>query len=1345
MIGLGLVTSLHCIAMCGPLVMTYAVRSAEGDGLARRALPHAAYQGARIASYVTVGLALGAIGSAVDLSGLRGWVMAGAGVLMIFIGLGATGLVPRLRIASLPVPRVLMRALDRTRRAADEHERTQGRVGLVTPVVFGLLTGLMPCAPLQAAELTAATAGSALSGAVAMLGFGLGTAPLMLGLGTASGYLSARLKKRVFAVAAIAIVVLGVVTLDRGATLLGSPVTSASILAAVRGDARAGTGVTVGSDGVAEVRLAIVNTQYVPSSLSIPAGRPVRLVVDRREAAACSDQLVIPSLGVRADLKPNGVTVIGLPATARGAYTMTCGMGMMSGRIDAGLVGGGPGWPLAGILGAALAALAVAVVARYRRMFREQDAGLGVAARGAEADAVEADAATAEGSAAPAPRPRNATFFITGMTCAVCSAVIQRAVEAMPGVASASVNLASERLRVEVDPAVVSPSDVAAQVRLLGYGATLDDGSGEAAAAFSEARHSHERRLARAVALAAAFSLPVLAISMFPPLLAAVARALLPLWPQALSIPGASTIVFGYWLPLWTVVLGKYAMFALATPVQLVVGARFYRGAWRAARQGMANMDTLVAVGTSAAYGYSVATTFLPSLRLQGAYFETSAVLITFVLLGKLLEARAKGHSFDAVRRLIGLAPSTAHVLRDGVEVEVDVASLAVGDVVVVRPGEKVPADGTIVAGASSMDESALTGESMPVDKATGDDVLAAAVNGFGSFRFRVTAAGAGSTLGRLVQRVETAQASRAAVENLVDRISAVFVPAVLALGALTFAVWFWVVPMVVAPAFYAHITPLVRALLAGTAVIVVACPCALGLAVPTAIVVGTGKGAEYGVLIRSADVLQTAHRLSAVVFDKTGTLTRGAPSVAAVEAFDGFDPDQVLRLAASAESPSEHPLAAAIVAHAREGSGGLSDPTAFEAVPGLGVRATVDGHRIVLGSPGFLQREGVDIAASAARIAAEQRRGRTVMVLAVDGVAAGLLALADTVREGSREAVTRLQGMGLQVYLLSGDNRCTADAIASEVGIPEGNVFAEVLPHEKAERIATLRAAGLVTAMVGDGINDLPSLTEADVGLAMRAGSSLAMETSDVVLMRDDPRDVVTAIELSWATMDKIRQNLIWALSYNLLAIPLAAVGLLVPMLAGGAMALSSVSVVSSSLMLRGFKPSLASGPRDPDVEREKRWNAGYLMVLSAGVMMLIGAMMPWGMVDPNRLEFWAPQMHMWFALGLTVVTGVTLIAVSLRRTMWAGLVGIASTFVATLIVLMVHGDAYVGLLAAAPRLALGEIVHVNGYGPMVIWIGGFIGGLAGPVTFLQTSPKVITSASQRAASEARAAELEP
>jgi Cu+-exporting ATPase len=1322
MVALGLVTSLHCIAMCGPLVMTYAVRSRPGESFGRRLMPNAAYQSARLASYVVVGLALGAIGSAIDLTGLRAWVMVGAGILMVLIGLASTGLVPGLRVARMPLPRFLTRRLARLQTRADDPAAETRGPGLVTPIVFGLLTGLMPCAPLQAAELSAATAGSPLFGAVAMLGFGLGTAPLMLGFGTASGYLGARLKKRLFAVAALAIVLLGVMTLDRGATLLGSPVTMRSVLAAARGQTTGTTRLTTANDGVAEVHMDIINTTYVPATLDVPSGRPVRMIVDRKEDVACSDQLVIPELGVHVNLRANGVTVVGLPSSRPGAYQMTCGMGMMSGRVVSGPLESGPNWTLITVLGLALTLTGTAVGMRYRTVFREQDAVAGWAET--ELRAMRAP---------PGSEPRQASFFIVGMTCAVCSALIERAVGNMSGISAASVNLASEKLTVTLDPAEVSRRDIAREVARLGYGAIVDDGTTEAAKTFSASEEVFEGQLAHSLILAAVLSLPVLVISMVPPVLGTVAHVLLPLWPRATSIPQASANVWEYFQPLWTVALGKYLMFALATPVQFIAGARFYRGAWRAARQGLANMDTLVVIGTSAAYGYSVATTFLPAFRFQGAYFETSAMLITFMLLGKFLEVRARGHAHEAIRRLVALAPTTARVVRDGAESDVDVGDLVVGDLVVVRPGEKVPADGRIEIGASSIDESMLTGEPMPVEKATGDTVTGSTVNGMGSFRFRVERVGAESTFGRLVVRLEAAQASRAKVEQLVDRISAIFVPSVLTIAAVTFAVWLAVVPHFAGAAFYAHMTPFVRALLAATAVVVVACPCALGLAVPAAIVVGTGKGAENGILVKSADVLQSAYRLTAVVFDKTGTLTQGRPTVTGVEPFGAFTTERVLTLSAAAEAGSEHPLGQVLVAYSREAGIEPHPAEEFEAVPGMGVRAVVDAEDVVLGSPEFLGGLGVDVSPAKERAEALRARGDTVLLVSVGGMLAGLITVADAVRETSRDAVKRLGEMGLDVFMLTGDHRLTALAVADEVGIPHERVLAEVLPEAKADEISRLRERGSVTAMVGDGINDMLPLSVADVGVAMRAGSSMAMETSDVVLMRDDPRDVVTAIELSWATMDKIRQNLIWALCYNLLGIPLAAVGLLVPMLAGGAMALSSVSVVTNSLMLRGFRPTLAHGVAlDPDREREKRWGAGYMMVLVGGVLMLIGAMMPWSMVDQFRVEFWAPQMHMYLTLITTIATGVTLIAVSLRRTIWTGAVGLVSTFVATLIVLAAHESIYVGLHAAAPHLAVAQIVNVSGYGLMAIWAGGFLAGFGGFVTFLQTEPKVVTRAAK-------------
>ena len=495
---------------------------------------------------------------------------------------------------------------------------------------------------------------------------------------------------------------------------------------------------------------------------------------------------------------------------------------------------------------------------------------------------------------------------------------------------------------------------------------------------------------------------------------------------------------------------------------------------------------------------------------------------------------------------------------------------------VVVRPGEKVPVDGLVIEGRSSIDESMLTGESIPVEKNVGDTVIGATMNKLGSLKFRATKVGRDTALAQIVRLVEEAQGSKAPVQRFADRISAVFVPAVVGIALATFLMWLFVVPAFVDASFYAAATPFVKALLAGTAVIVIACPCALGLATPTAIMVGTGKGAENGILIKSGDALETAYKISAIVFDKTGTLTHGKPIVTDIEEFGSIERLEFYRLAAALERSSEHPLAEAIVNHADDSGMVLGDVDGFQAIPGHGVEGNVEGRRVTLGNRRLMEREGVDISAFSARIERLEGEGKTVMLTAIDGLPAGLIAVADTLKDNSREAVARLGAMGVAVYMITGDNRRTAEAIAEQAGIEPGNVLAEVLPEHKAAEVGKLQERGLVVAMVGDGINDTPALARADVGIAMGGGTDVAMETGGIVLIKNDLRDVVTAIELSRATMRKIYQNFFWALGYNTLGIPIAALGLLRPELAGAAMALSSVSVVSSSLLLRRFKPSL-------------------------------------------------------------------------------------------------------------------------------------------------------------------------
>jgi len=711
---------------------------------------------------------------------------------------------------------------------------------------------------------------------------------------------------------------------------------------------------------------------------------------------------------------------------------------------------------------------------------------------------------------------------ISGMTCAACATRLEKVLGRVEGVRAASVGLAGERARMEVWPGTPAAHLVAAVARA-GFGATILGADGDAGQA-EDARHRAEfARQARLLALSAALTLPLVG-------------------QMAAEIAGL------HWmLPPW-------AQLALATPVQLWIGGRFYYGAFNALRGGAGNMDVLVALGTSAAYGLSVWNVFAGG----ALYFEAAAVVITLVLLGKLLEARARRSAAGAIRALMELRPAVARVERDGVMVEIPAALVAVGDVVVVRPGERVAVDGVVGDGESQMDESLITGESLPVAKGPGDPVVAGAVNGDGMLRVRATRVGADATIGRIIRMVAGAQASKAPVQLLVDRVSAVFVPVVVAIAALVFAGWL----LAGDPD---------TAFRAAVSVLVVACPCALGLATPAGIMVGTGVAARHGVLIKDARALERAHLVGVVMFDKTGTLTEGRPSVAAVEAADG-DVSGLLALAASAQAGSEHPLGKAVVAKAAEWGLALQPVANFRSLPGRGLAAEIAGVAVLIGSARLMNERGIDLSAQAAAAEAHEQAGRTVMWVAASGRARGLIAVADAIKPSAGRAVAALAAMGIDSVMLTGDHARAAEAVAAAIGIRR--VVAEVLPEDKAAAVAALKAEGRVVAMVGDGINDAPALAAADIGIAMGTGSDVAMEAAGITLVKGDPALLPGALAISRATTRKIRQNLFWAFVYNLVALPAASLGLLTPEIAGAAMAASSVSVVGNALLLRRWRP---------------------------------------------------------------------------------------------------------------------------------------------------------------------------
>ncbi|HEY9899965.1 MAG TPA: heavy metal translocating P-type ATPase [Pantanalinema sp.] len=721
-----------------------------------------------------------------------------------------------------------------------------------------------------------------------------------------------------------------------------------------------------------------------------------------------------------------------------------------------------------------------------------------------------------------------ADFGIRGMTCASCAGRVERALRKVPGVQEATVNLADEHASVTFAPGSVSPAQLEAAVKDAGYEALHIPSAApaEALTHHEEAKAADLLRLRNRLLVAGALTLPVFLVSMVP----------------ALQFPGF-----------------QYLLLALTAPVQFWAGGPFMRSAYQAVKHGSANMDVLVSLGTLAAFGFSLYQTFFVAGHGH-YYYETAAVIITLILLGKYLEARAKGTASAAIKRLMGMTPKTARLVKDGVESDIPVERIQVGDQLLVRPGERVPTDGVIARGHSSLDESMLTGESLPVQKGEGDAVIGATLNKTGAFVMTARQVGADTALSQIIRLVQEAQGGKAPIQRLVDKVSAVFVPIVVGIALFTFLGWF----------FWGAPGDWAAALTASVAVLVIACPCAMGLATPMAIMVGTGKGAEHGLLIKGGEVLERARDLTTVVFDKTGTLTVGKPALTDVLLAPGQEAPALVRLAASAERGSEHPLGEAIVRGAQDRGILLAEVSGFEAIAGGGIQAVIEGKSVLIGTKRLLEARGIDVGSLASEAERLEGEAKTAVYVAIEGKLAGVLAVADALKPHAREAVEGLKRQGLSVVMITGDNRRTAEAIARGAGIER--VLAEVLPQDKAKEVKRLQGEGQTVGMVGDGINDAPALAQADVGIALGTGTDVAMEASDLTLVSGDVRGVASAIGLSRATLANIRQNLFWAFFYNVIGIPVAALGFLNPMLAAGAMGFSSLFVVGNALRLRRF-----------------------------------------------------------------------------------------------------------------------------------------------------------------------------
>ncbi|HHB1654778.1 TPA: heavy metal translocating P-type ATPase [Bacillus cereus] len=729
-----------------------------------------------------------------------------------------------------------------------------------------------------------------------------------------------------------------------------------------------------------------------------------------------------------------------------------------------------------------------------------------------------------------------AEFTVSGMTCAACANRVEKRLNKLDGVNKATVNFALESATVDFNPDEVNVNEMKSTITKLGYKLEVKPDDQDAS---TDHRLQEIERQKKKFIISFILSFPLL-------------------WAMV------SHFSFTSFIYLPDMLMNPWVQLALATPVQFIIGGQFYVGAYKALRNKSANMDVLVALGTSAAYFYSVYLSIQSigsSKHMTDLYFETSAVLITLIILGKLFEAKAKGRSSEAIKKLMGLQAKTATVVRDGTEIKILIEEVVAGDIVYVKPGEKIPVDGEIVEGKSAIDESMLTGESIPVDKSIGDVVIGSTINKNGFLKVKATKVGRDTALAQIIKVVEEAQGSKAPIQRVADQISGIFVPVVVVIAIITFAVWM----IFVTPGDFGG------ALEKMIAVLVIACPCALGLATPTSIMAGSGRSAEYGILFKGGEHLEATHRLDTVILDKTGTVTNGKPVLTDVIVADGFNENELLRLVGAAERNSEHPLAEAIVEGIKEKKIDIPSSETFEAIPGFGIESVVEGKHLLIGTRRLMKKFNIDIEEVFKSMEALEREGKTAMLIAIDKEYAGIVAVADTVKDTSKAAIARLKKMGLDVVMITGDNTQTAQAIAKQVGID--HVIAEVLPEGKAEEVKKLQTNGKKVAMVGDGINDAPALATANIGMAIGTGTDVAMEAADITLIRGDLNSIADAIFMSKMTIRNIKQNLFWALAYNALGIPIAALGFLAPWVAGAAMAFSSVSVVLNALRLQRVK----------------------------------------------------------------------------------------------------------------------------------------------------------------------------